>query len=165
MVALNVNCSELPGDDGCDRRSAQNRWLQKDLKAANRTTACTVVLMHEPRWSNSHWRSPELNALVRTMHQSGVDLLIGGDSHSYERFAPQNPASQVDNTRGITQIVVGTGGAHFTQLNSPAPNSVIAKSQVFGVLELTLRDGSYKWTFRADPQPLQRLWQPSLPLT
>lgn len=151
VVTLNVNCSELPGDDGCDRRSAQNRWLQKDLKAASRTTACTVVLMHEPRWSNSHWRSPELGALVRTMHQNGVDLLISGDSHSYERFAPQNPASQRDNTRGITQIVVGTGGAHFTELHSPAPNSVVAKTHVFGVLKLTLQDGSYKWTFRADP--------------
>jgi hypothetical protein len=151
VVTLNVNCRELPGDDGCDRRSAQNRWLQKDLKWANRTTACTVVLMHEPRWSNSHWRSPELNALVKTMHQNGVDLLISGDSHSYERFAPQNAASQVDNSRGITQIVVGTGGAHHTGLNSPAPNSLVAKERVFGVLQLTLQDGSYKWAFRSDP--------------
>jgi hypothetical protein len=151
VVALNVICSKLPRDDGCSRRSAQNQWLEKDLKAANKTTACTVVMTHSPRWSNSHWESPELDALISTMHHNGVDLLLSGDSHSYERFAPQNPGSKLDNTRGITQIVVGTGGAHFTELHSPAPNSVVAKTRVFGVLKLTLEDGSYEWTFRADP--------------
>jgi hypothetical protein len=151
VVALNVICTKLPGNDGCSRRSAQNKWLEKDLKSANKTTACTVVLMHEPRWSNSHWEAPQLGRLIKTMHSNGVDLILSGDSHSYERFAPQNPASKLDNNRGITQIVVGTGGAHFTGLNSPAPNSVVAKPRVFGVLKLTLQDGSYKWAFRADP--------------
>ena len=45
LLGLNVNCEELPDGDGCDRQSAQNRWLQKDLKVANKTSACTVVLM------------------------------------------------------------------------------------------------------------------------
>jgi hypothetical protein len=107
--------------------------------------------MHEPRWSNSHWESTKLDPLVKTMYRNGVDLLLSGSSHSYERFSPQTPYSTVDNTRGITQIVVGTGGAHFTGLNSAAPNSVVARAHVFGVLKLTLQDASYKWAFRADP--------------
>ena len=151
VVALNVNCERLPSGDGCGRNSPQNRWLERDLKAAKATTACTVVMMHEPRWSNSHWQSPDLDPLIQTMYRNGVDLLLSGDSHSYERFAPQNPASKVDTSRGITQIVVGTGGAHFTGLNTPRANSEIASKRIFGVLELTLRDGSYKWNFRADP--------------
>jgi len=151
VVALNANCRELPHGDGCGRRSAQNRWLERDLKSVSKTTACTAVIMHEPRWSNSHWQAPRLNALVTTMHRNGVDLLLSGDSHSYERFAPQTPSSTVDKTRGITQIVVGTGGAHFTGLSTPAPNSLVGKSQVFGVLQLTLRDGGYKWAYKADP--------------
>jgi hypothetical protein len=151
VAALNVNCGQLPHGDGCGRRSAQNRWLQRDLKSANKITACTAVIMHEPRWSNSHWQAPELNALVTTMHKNGVDLLLAGDSHSYERFAPQNPANQLDKTGGITQIVVGTGGAHFTGLHSPAPNTVIAKEDVFGVLKLTLQDSGYRWSYVSDP--------------
>ncbi len=151
VAALNVNCGHLPHGDGCGRRSAQNRWLQQDLKAANKITACTAVIMHEPRWSNSHWEAPELNALVKTMHKNSVDLLLSGDSHSYERFAPQNPASQLDKTRGITQIVVGTGGAHFTGLHSSMPNTVIAKEDIFGVLKLTLQDGGYRWSYVSDP--------------
>jgi len=151
VVSLNVNCEELPDGDGCDRQSAQNRWLQKDLKAANKASACTVVLMHRPRWSSNRYASPELDPLIKTMHQNGVELLLSGDSHTYERFAPQTPAGRLDRTRGITQIVVGTGGAHFTGLGSTEGNSVVGRENVFGVLELSLRDGSYKWAFRADP--------------
>jgi Calcineurin-like phosphoesterase len=151
VVSLNVNCKELPDGDGCDRQSAQNRWLQKDLKAANKTSACTVVLTHTPRWSSNHFASPELDPLIKTMHQNGVELVLSGDSHTYERFAPQTPAGRVDRTRGITQIVVGTGGAHFTGLGSTEGNSVVGRENVFGVLELTLQDGRYKWAFRADP--------------
>jgi hypothetical protein len=149
VAALNVNCDKLPRGDGCGRRSAQNRWLERDLRAANKTTVCTVVLMHEPRWSNSHWQSPDLNEFVKTMYRNGVDLILSGDSHSYERFAPQDPGSNRDNKRGIRQIVVGTGGAHFTGLNTPRPNREVSEKHVFGVLKLSLQDGSYKWNFRA----------------
>jgi hypothetical protein len=148
VAALNVNCGKLPRGDGCGRRSAQNRWLDRDLKAASKTTACTVVLMHEPRWSNSRWQSPELDELVKTMYRNGVDLILSGSSHSYERFAPQNPAGRLDQTRGISQIVVGTGGAHFTGLNTPRPNRQVSEAGVFGVLKLSLEDGSYTWNFR-----------------
>jgi hypothetical protein len=151
VVALNDNCDRLPRGDGCGPKSPQNRWLERDLKAAKATTACTVVLMHEPRWSNSRKQSPETNALVKTMYRNGVDLVLSGDSHAYERFAPQTPGSAVDKARGIRQIVVGTGGAHFTGLNTPRPNKEVTSKYIFGVLELTLRDGSYTWNYRADP--------------
>jgi hypothetical protein len=151
VVAVNVNCEKLPSGDGCGQKSPQNRWLERDLKSAKATTACTVVLMHEPRWSNSRKQSPDLNPLVKTMYRNGVDLLLSGDSHAYERFAPQTPASTLDKSRGLTQIVVGTGGAHFTGLHTPRPNKEVSATDIFGVLELTLRDGSYKWNFRADP--------------
>jgi hypothetical protein len=151
VVALNVNCDKLPSGDGCGPNSPQNRWLERDLKSAKATTACTVVMMDQPRWSNSRKQSPDLNPLVKTMYRNGVDLLLSGDSHAYERFAPQTPASTLDRSRGIRQIVVGTGGAHFTGLNTPRPNKEVTSKYIFGVLELTLRDGSYGWKFRADP--------------
>ena len=151
VVALNDNCSRLPRGDGCGPKSPQNRWLERDLKAAKATTACTVVLMHEPRWSNSRKQALETAPLVRTMYRNGVDLVLSGDSHAYERFAPQTPGSALDKSRGIRQIVVGTGGAHFTGLNTPRPNKEVTSKYLFGVLELTLQDGSYKWNFRADP--------------
>lgn len=152
VVALNSNCDVLPHGDGCSRGSAQNRWLERDLKAANKTTGCTVVLSHDPRWSSSSGAgSPELDPLVETMYDNGVDLLISGDAHTYERFVGQTPAGSVDEKTGITQIIVGTGGAHFTGLHTPGPNSLVAKPQVFGVLRLTLQTAGYKWKYLSDP--------------
>ena len=43
------------------------------------------------------------------MDARGVDLLLAGHAHSYERFAPQNAAGQPDPA-GITEFAVGTGG-------------------------------------------------------
>jgi hypothetical protein len=151
VVALNANCGKLPAGDGCSRGSAQNQWLDQDLKLANRMSACTVVLMHEPRWSSSHKQSAELAPLVSTMHANGVELVLSGSSHAYERFAPQTPAGKLDKTSGITQMVVGTGGAHFTGFTRPAENSLVRKSKVFGILQLTLQDAGYRWAFRPDP--------------
>ena len=85
------------------------------------------------------------------MYQNGVELVLSGDSHTYQRFAPQTPSGRLDRASGITQIVVGTGGAHFTGLGQTGGNSVVGREKVFGVLELVLRDGSYEWAFRADP--------------
>jgi hypothetical protein len=48
-------------------------------------------------------------------------------------------------------MVVGTGGAHFTGFTRPAENSLVRKSKVFGVLQLTLQDAGYRWAFRPDP--------------
>ena len=90
-----------------------------------------------------------MDEFVKTMYRNGVDLILSGDSHSYERFAPQTPASSRDSKQGIRQIVVGTGGAHFTGLNTPRPNREVSEQHVFGVLKLSLQDGSYKWNFRA----------------
>jgi hypothetical protein len=48
------------------------------------------------------------------------------------------------------QWVVGTGGKSRGGLESPEnrlPNSATATAQTFGVLQLTLRDGSYDWEF------------------
>jgi hypothetical protein len=53
-------------------------------------------------------------------------------------------------TNGVTQIVVGTGGSFFTGFGTIVPNSVIHKSNIFGVLKVTLHPGSWDWKFVTD---------------
>ena len=94
------------------------------------------------------------------MYAAGVDLYVAGHSHAYERFAPQNPAGQAD-ANGIREFVVGTGGANFSGFGTVAANSQIRKSKTFGIAKLTLRAGSYDWSFVAVPARRTRTRAPA----
>src|SRR2546426_7840053 len=65
----------------------------------------------------------------------------------YERFAPQTPTGVADPAGGIREFVAGTGGALVTPFGTVRPNSEVRNSGTFGVLNLTLGDGSYSWQF------------------
>ncbi len=149
-VVLNTECEELNNGDGCAKGSPQQRWLANDL--ARSSNACTVALLHKPRWSSNSLVEPGLAPLVKTLYDANVDLMLAGHSHSYERFAPQDDQGNLDRKRGIRQIVVGTGGAFFTGFAETQPNSVVRKANIFGVLKLTLRSDRYAWKFLADPE-------------
>jgi hypothetical protein len=141
-VALNSNCSVV----SCAAGSPQEQWLRSDLAA--HPTTCTLVYWHHPRWSSGlHGTSDATGALVQTAYDLGADLLLVGHDHDYERFAPQDPAGNLDPARGIRQIVVGTGGRSHYATDRPQPNSEVRDSSTFGVLELTLHDAGYDWRF------------------
>jgi hypothetical protein len=149
VVVLNSECTKISGGTGCAVGSPQQQWLAADLKA--HPTVCTAVLQHRPRWSSNSFATADVAPLMDTMYAGGVDLVLTGHAHSYERFAPQNPAGALDDKTGIREIVVGSGGAFYTGFATVVSNSVVRKSDVFGVLKLTLHPTSYDWTFVADP--------------
>jgi hypothetical protein len=77
-----------------------------------------------------------------------VEFVLSGNSHYYERFAPQDALGEAD-PNGTVQWIVGTGGKSLHPLAGPRsrlPNSQAATRR-FGVLRLALRDGSYGWRF------------------
>lgn len=138
VVALNSEIS-------MSSSSAQVAWLKADL-AAN-PAACTLAYWHKARWSSGyHGSSTSSNALVQALYDAGADVLLVGHDHDYERFAPQNPSSQLDTARGIRQFTVGTGG-RLVALKTTAPNSEARSDQALGVLKLELHDGNYSWQF------------------
>ncbi|MEV4701926.1 metallophosphoesterase [Actinoplanes sp. NPDC049316] len=145
VVVLNTNCSSVPG--GCARGSTQERWLRTDL-AAHRT-ACTVAMVHHPLFTSAATHPPATGTrpLVQALYDAGVELLLAGHNHVYERFAPQTPAGRRDTARGIREFVAGTGGAALYPFGRTAANSERRNDDTFGVLRLTLRPGSYRWDF------------------
>jgi hypothetical protein len=149
IVVLNSECTKISGGTGCAVGSPQQQWLAADLKV--HPAACTAVLQHRPRWSSNSFASVDAAPLLDTMHAAGVDLLLTGHAHSYERFAPQSPSGARDDAAGIREMVVGTGGAFYTGFSTIMPNSLVRGSGIFGVLKLTLHPTSYDWTFVADP--------------
>lgn len=145
FIALNSECTE-PGVGGCGVGSQQEQWLLSDL-AANRSP-CTLAFWHEPRFtSGRNLNHPALQAMWQDLYAFGAAIVLNGHDHIYERFAPQNPQQQAD-PRGIREFIVGGGGNnHQPAYGTIQPNSVVRDNTTYGVLRLTLRQGSYDWQY------------------
>jgi hypothetical protein len=143
LVALNTNCG-LVG--GCGPTSPQYSWLQADL--ARNTAPCTLAYMHHPRFAAGQYSDdPELQPLWELLYEDGSELVLAGHDHNYQRYAPQTPAGERDDARGIREFIVGTGGRSLTTGTRTAPNLEVRDNTTFGVLKLTLRPSSYDWQF------------------
>lgn len=145
LVALNSNCT-YTDPPLCGKGSVQEQWLRADLAAHPRS--CTLAYVHHPRWS-SHYDTAYLQPMFQALYDHGVELLLAGHSHFYERFAPQDPSQNLDLIRGVRQIVVGTGGRSVSPPDPSGldPYSEVRDGNTFGVLKLTLRPKSYDWQF------------------
>ena len=143
VIVLDSTCAKA---GGCDPASAQGRWLRRDL--AESDASCTLAVIHHPRFSSGeHGDTPAMDAFWRPLYDAGVDVVVSGHDHDYERFAPQDPEGRLDVARGIREFVVGTGGAPLRDFARVAPNSELRVLVGHGVIAFTLHDGSYEWEF------------------
>jgi hypothetical protein len=88
-----------------------------------------------------------MRSIWALLYSKGVDVVLSGHDHIYERFAPQTSAGVLDNTYGIRSFIVGTGGANHTSIETVAANSQVRNASTYGVLKVTLHAGSYDWRF------------------
>jgi hypothetical protein len=143
LIALNSECARI---GGCGPGSPQGNFLKADL-AANRRT-CTLAYWHHPLFSSGqNGNNGHMLPTWQILYDAGVDVVLNGHDHSYERFAPQNPATRADPDRGIRQLVVGTGGRNLTPFPTIQPNSEVRDNTSFGVLRMRLHSTSYDWRF------------------
>ena len=117
LVALNSNCKYA----SC---SAQVTWLASDLAADGHL--CELVFYHHPNE----------DLFSKAAAQAGVDLILAGHRHRYERW---------DNFQGlnIRELVVGTGGRSS---GTPASNAD-AGFKGYGVASIDLSSSGYSWQF------------------
>jgi hypothetical protein len=143
IIVLNSNCDVV----GCALGGTQERWLREDMGL--HPALCTLAVWHHPRWSSGSTHGPNaaVGPLYTALHDAGVDVLLTGHEHNYERFQPLDPAGQFDPARGVREFVVGTGGRSHYPFGPPAPGSEVRNDNTFGVLALTLRPNSYQWQF------------------
>jgi hypothetical protein len=146
VVVLDSNCGKVEG--GCGPDSPQVAWLQADLAASD--ARCTIALFHHPRWSSGyHGDTDSIDAVWQALVEGGVDVVLNGHEHDYERFVPLD-ASGAPDPGGITQVVVGTGGGNLRGFRSPpADGSVVRRSTLFGLVEAVLGDGAWAIRFVA----------------
>jgi acid phosphatase type 7 len=146
IVALNSNCGE--GEIRCGFGSPEGRWLQEDL-AANDEEACTLAYFHHPLFTSGSYRPgiERVERLWEILYAAGVDVVLNGHDHNYQRFAPQDPNGKADPQRGIREFVVGTGGRSLNEISDPIANTEVYNDQTYGVLKLTRHPKKYEWEF------------------
>ena len=141
IIVLNSNC----GDVSCSADSPQVKWLKYVLA---KTRGRNVLAMwHHPRFSSGrHGNDTSVQAFWDALYAEGADIVLNGHDHNYERFAPQTPTGQLDQTYGIRQFVVGTGGTSLRSKGTTKANSQVFSS-THGVLKLYLQARSFSWRF------------------
>jgi predicted phosphodiesterase len=129
----------------------QMTWLAADLAAhANK---CVMATFHEPLFYSSNTGSterPGRRAFWTALDGAGVDVVINGHQHNYERMAAMKPDGTRDSIAGIRQFNVGTGGESLdAALTTIHPNSEVRLTR-YGVLRMELDTLGYKWAFLPD---------------
>ena len=142
VIVLNSVSDDLSTD------SPQYKWLVADLERT-RGTHCTIAVWHYPYYNSgekygSYW---PIKPFFEALYNGGVEMVLSGHEHLYERFAAQNSNGVADPARGVRQFVVGTGGHELNKLGTPMANSEVRIEGVWGVLRLTLGEGTYSWQF------------------
>ena len=144
VVVLNSEISMSAG-------SSQEQWLKADL--ASSAKRCQLAVFGHPRFSSTGtqiWSSAL--PIWQDLYAAGAEIVLNGHYRVYERFAPQTPGGVLDAQAGIRQITIGTGGiTSDTFYTALAPNSEVRATKLYGVLRLTLADGSYSWQFVQAP--------------
>src|SRR6266540_2944909 len=146
VIVLNSNNTYVSTLAG----SPQETWLKADLAAT--TQRCVLALWHRPRFYSTTdtvlYQTSSVKPFWDDLYAAGAELILNAHARDYERFAPQTPAGAADLVNGVREIIVGTGGEGLDAPNTlMSPNSQVNISSVYGVLKLTLGDGTYSWQF------------------
>jgi hypothetical protein len=146
-IVLNSEIVVNGGAFTAAERTAQEAWLRQDL--SSHTQLCTVAYWHHPRFSSGwHGTDARLGPFWRILYEGGVDVVLNGHDHDYERFYPQTPEGTLDTTRGITEIIVGTGGGDLRGFaGTIVTNSAFRVQGHYGVLKLTLGGAEWRSAF------------------
>ena len=102
------------------RRQEQLNWLNADLAAT--TQPWRVVMFHRPSYSSGfHGSDLQLQqAFGPIFEQRGVQLVINGHEHNYERLVPWRESGP----QAVTYVVTGGGGAALRTVGQSAFTAV-----------------------------------------
>ena len=147
VLAINTQCGQV---GGCGTNSPEEKWIKADLAA--HPAQCTLAYWHQAPWSSVTGGVSNTRTFWKDMVNNGVDLVLVGHFHHYERFADLDGNGQpVTSGARTREIIAGTGGESEGPFPTPIAGSQV-RIRAFGILALTLNSGSYSWQFKpADP--------------
>ena len=111
-------------------------------------------MWHKPRYSSGATNLQDLQPFWDDLYAAGVDILMDGHDHIYERFTPMKSGATLssqpvaDPTYGIQQFTVGMGGEeHHNFSGTILGTSLVRNNTDFGIFKLTLHADSYDYVF------------------
>lgn len=146
FVALDSNCVRgYTATESSCKQADMLAWLEADLTA--NAQPWTVVFFHHPPWSSGDHASAPLvrDAFGPSLERHGVDLVLTGHDHDYERSHPMIGTRVAGaGERGIPYLVIGTGSA---KLKAPSiakqPEwSAVRRSDTYGYLDVQVDRGT-----------------------
>ena len=107
FLSLNSNCEIV----SCSRSSDQVEWLDRTLADSDAT--CQLAYFHHPRISIGNYvETPSVGPLWKGLYADGVELVLNGHDHNYQRWTPMTP-DLTPRDDGVQQFIVGTGAGRF----------------------------------------------------
>jgi hypothetical protein len=142
FVGLDTNCAGTLETADCSV-ALQKAWLEADLAAT--TQPWKIAFMHHPTWSSGEHGSSNLaRSFTPIFEKYGVDLVLTGHDHNYERSRPmKGTAAVAPGTPGaITYVVAGNGGATLRAFPGAQPAWTAYRNNTdHGFLDVRIEEG------------------------
>ncbi|KAJ0966149.1 hypothetical protein J5N97_027287 [Dioscorea zingiberensis] len=127
-----------------DVYSDQHAWLKADLAKVDRAkTPWLLVLLHAPWYNSNYAHQGEGDRMMAAMepllYAAGVDLVLAGHVHAYERSERVYNAGL--NSCGAVHITIGDGGNReglAQRFHQPKPEWSVFREASFGHGELKI---------------------------
>lgn len=105
----------------------QKPWLDGVLRDAS--DRWKVVFFHHPAYTaRMHAsRGAFRHLIVPVMDDHGVDLVLVGHNHTYERSHPLRDRQIVEPGKGTIHLTAGAGGSSLRTFGSPQPDVIAAR--------------------------------------
>src|SRR5215208_2590328 len=158
----NVHFLSMATEISYSSGSSQNVFVKNDLAtaAANPNIDWIIVYFHKPMYSSpSSCSSCSGESSLRDIYhpifdQYGVDIVLEGHTHDYQRSFPikfnsnskSNPTitdtnrNTYNDPAGEIHAIVGTGGVNFHSLSSQKSFMVYQQSREFGYLNIDIQN-------------------------
>ena len=158
----NVHFLSMATEISYSTGSSQNVFVKNDLAAAaaNPNIDWIIVYFHKPMYSSPNsCSSCDGESSLRDIYhplfdQYGVDLVLEGHTHDYQRSFPikfnsnskSNPTitdtnrNTYNDPAGEIHAIVGTGGVNFHSLSSQKSFMVYQQSNKFGYLNIDIQN-------------------------
>ncbi|XP_022716919.1 purple acid phosphatase 18-like [Durio zibethinus] len=156
-----------------DELSDQYSWWKADLSKVDRKkTPWLVVLFHVPWYNSNNAHQGEGNGMMAAMepllYAAGVDLVLAGHVHAYERTNRVNKGKS--DPCGTVHITIGDGGNKeglAQKYLHPQPEWSLFREASFGHGELNIVNSTHafwSWHRNDDDEPVRsdQVWITSL---